>query len=174
VSRLLHYLPYVIALVLLAASAYVAFRLGQRWKQGYADAKELRAKMENQIASDAVAKTELRQQLTQTVNASPVINIGSDVQSELHHLGRGAYPAVGPGALCPLCSRPDCWLNCGSQVGLSGPVISALSEHLGHLRRNGLDRAVRIVDGASPGPGTTGQHHYLDSEEELVTDDPEL
>ena|ERR1035437_4647681 len=179
-TRLLHILPFVIALVLCAASAYVAFKMGKRWRQGYADAKNYRADLEQKAAQ--LAQFESRQ--VQVVNANPQIYVGSRVQSELHNERRGTFTGPYRGALCPLCNRNDCWLDCGEEI--DGRRDGVLPEHLGH-RRDPASPMVADAVRALARRESFSEYRPLCSEEDLmqtligegpddyyIEDDPEL
>lgn len=167
-QKLLHFLPFVIALVLCAASAFVAWKMGKRWNVGLKEAREYRAHLEGEAAAAAQLRAQLAQ--TQVVNANPQINIGSRVLSELRDARRDSSALADPGTLCPLCTRSDCWLDCVEEVdrgSLNQLLARSMAIRGGAGARETMARAV----GSALGDSAADFGQFVDYSEELEPGD---
>ena len=166
--KLLHYLPFAIALVLCACAVFVTWKLARRWNAELHGAREYRAHLEG----EAAAAAQLRAVMKQTVNANPQINIGSRVFTELRDTGRKRVTRGGVGAQCPLCSRSDCWLDCAAEVDERGPADQLLARTVAERSTTRLDQIVARTLGTTTRNRTPNLSRALDYSEELEAGDP--
>ncbi len=160
-------IPWVVLAIVLASIGWFAFKAGRKWRDGYKQAIENRNEYH---ALKSQAALQSRQSVQ--VNASPNIQIGSGLQSQLHYARRESLAEPNSGTLCPLCGRSDCWLDCGQAV--DGRAHQFIPQHLDEPSTAAPATPVASPFGPAPWARATGERFAVDQQEELIEDDPEL
>jgi len=166
-QKLLHYLPFAIALALCVCAVFVTWKLARRWNAELRSAQSYRAHLEG----EANAAAALRAQMSQVVNANPQIFIGTGLQSEVRDTGRISESPGDNGTLCPLCARPHCWFDCVKKVGQRGPADELLAGRVAELSAARIDRALAGAVRDVPRYSAADFDQLVDYQEELEEGD---
>lgn len=141
--------PYVVAALVAATTGWFGFKIGRKWRREY---REALANRKEYHALKAAAQLQAAQGVNVHVEASPVVSVGSRVQSRVREPRREVPELHDRGAFCAFCGRFGCGATCREAIE-SGrayePVFRQLDEQ--HLPADN-----RLVHRAIASPNWNG------------------
>jgi hypothetical protein len=150
VARFVHILnylwPYVVAAMVAAAAAWVGFKLGRRYRREWREAK---ANRNEYHALKADAQLRAATSVKVRVDASPVINVGTGLQSNVREQRHGISDVRHNRVFCSFCGRFGCGATCREAVEsgrANDPIFSDVDEFDSSERRGLVHRTTARVD----------------------------
>lgn len=144
-----HILQIGLPVVFGVLAAFVAFKVGRRWRREYRGAKALRASLESTVATQAEALSALRAEVSAVASGNTVI-LGDTaaarfVADHSESIARGTAVAGAAGPVLPRAdSGPDFRAVLGVDVGVS--------DHVGQLAGADTEPELdRVLDAAHRG-----------------------